>query len=103
MRQPIDVFAQRFVFPCTQTFSGNLRMEVTVVVVDAEFVAEDVAVVVAAHCHVSCFDDETTDLENQCHGQSQCFRQLAPCWFVEGQKTEIEHSETQKYESPLMK
>ena len=29
-----------------------------IVVVVAELVVEDVAVVVAAHCHVSCFDDE---------------------------------------------
>jgi hypothetical protein len=103
VRQPKDVFVQPFVFPCTQIFSGNPRTEVTVVVVAAELVAEDVAVVVAAHCHVSSFDDKTSDLENQCHGQSQCFRQLAPFWFVEGQKTEIEHSETQKDELPLMK
>ncbi len=53
---PKDVFAQRFVSPCNQTFSGNPRTEVIVVV--AEHVAVDVAVVVAAHCHVSCFDDE---------------------------------------------
>ncbi len=45
------------------------------VVVVAEFVAEDVAVVVAvAHCHVSWVDGETWDLENQLHGQNQCFR-----------------------------
>ncbi len=74
-----------------------------IVVVVAELVAEDVAVVVAAHCHVSCFDDETSDLENQCHGQSQCFQQLAMFWFVEVRKAEIEHLETQKDESLLMK
>jgi hypothetical protein len=101
--QPKDVFVLQVVFPCNQFFSDNLRKEVIVVVV-VEFVAEDVAVVVAAaHCHVSCSDDETADLENQCHGQSQCFRQLAPYWSVEVQKAEIEHSETQKDESPLMK
>ena len=50
--QPKDVSVQQSVFPCNQTFSGNLRTEVIVVVV-AEEVAEDVAVVVAAHCHVS--------------------------------------------------
>jgi hypothetical protein len=50
--QPRDVFVQQSVFPCNQTFSGNLRTEVIVVVV-VEEVAEDVAVVVAAHCHVS--------------------------------------------------
>ncbi len=55
-----------------------------IVVVVAAEVAEDVAVVVAAHCHVSCSDDESSDLENRCHGQSQCFRQLA--LFVEVQK-----------------
>ncbi len=44
-----------------------------IVLVAAELVAEDVAVVVAAHCHVSCFDDETLDPENQCHGRNQCF------------------------------
>ena len=71
-------------------------------VVVAESVAEDVAVVVAvAHCHVSWVDDETLDPENQLHGQSQCFRQLA--MFVEVQKAETEHSETQKDESLLMK
>jgi hypothetical protein len=48
LRQPKDVFAQQFIFPCTQIFSGNLRTEVIVVVVVAELVAEDVAVVVAA-------------------------------------------------------
>jgi hypothetical protein len=69
---------------------------VIVVVAAAEPVAEDVAVVVAAHCHVSCFDDKTLDPENQCHGQSQCFRQLA--LFVEVQKVETEHLETQKDE-----
>jgi hypothetical protein len=98
---PKDVFVQPFVSPCTQIFSGNLRTEVIVVVAAAEFVAEDVAVVVAAHCHASCSDDETSDLENQCCGQSQCFRQLAP--FVEVQKGETEHLETQKDELPLMK
>jgi hypothetical protein len=81
--QPRDVFVQQSVFPCNQTFSDNLRTEVIVVVV-VEFVAEDVAVVVAAHCHVSWVDDETLDPENQFHGQSQCFRQLA--MFVEVQK-----------------
>jgi hypothetical protein len=102
--QPKDVFVQQFVSPCSQTFSDNLRTEVIVVVVVAELVAEDVAVVVAAaQCHVSCSDDETSDLENQCHGQSQCFRQLAPFWFVEVQKVEIEYLETQKDELPLMK
>ena len=50
--QPKDVSVQQSVFPCNQTFSGNLKTEVIVVVV-AEEVAEDVAVVVAAHCHVS--------------------------------------------------
>ncbi len=45
-----------------------------VVVAAAEFVAEDVAVVVAvAHCHVSWVDDESSDPENQRHDQSQCF------------------------------
>jgi hypothetical protein len=53
---PKDVFVQRFVFPCTQTFSGNPRTEV-IVVVAAELVAEVFLVVVVAHCHVSCFDD----------------------------------------------
>jgi hypothetical protein len=81
--QPIDVSVQQSVFPCNQTFSGNLRTEVIVVVV-AEFVAEDVAVVVAVHYHVSWVDDETWDPENQRHGLSQCFRQLA--LFVEVQK-----------------
>jgi hypothetical protein len=74
-------------------------MEVTVVV---EFVVEDVAVVVAVvHFHVSWVDDETWDPENQFHGQSQYFRQLAT--FVEVQKVETEHSETQKDELSLMK
>ena len=50
--QPKDVFVQQSVFPCNQTFSGNLKTEVIVVVV-VEEVAEDVAVVAAAHCHVS--------------------------------------------------
>ena len=81
--QPIDVSVQQSVFPCNQTFSGNLRTEVIVVVV-SEFVAEDVAVVVAAHCHVFWVDDETVDPENLLHGRSQHFRQLAP--FVEIQK-----------------
>ena len=81
--QPIDVSVQQSVFPCNQTFSGNLRTEVIVVVV-AEEVAEDVAVVVAAHCHVSWVGDEASDPENQRHGLSQCFRQLA--LFVEVQK-----------------
>jgi hypothetical protein len=75
-------------------------MEVTVAVV-AVFVAEDVAVVVAAHCHASLVDDETWDPENQLHGQSQYFRQLA--MFVEEQKVETEHLETQKDEFLLMK
>ena len=66
-----------------------------VVAAAAELVAEDVAVVVAvAHCHVFCSDDESLDPENQLHGQSQCFRQLV--MFVEVQKVETEHSETQK-------
>ena len=56
-RQPKDVFVQRFVCPCNLTSSGNWRTEV--IVVAAELVAEDVVVVVAAHCHVSCFDDES--------------------------------------------
>jgi hypothetical protein len=99
--QPEDLSAQQFVFPCTQTSFGNLRTEVIVVVDVVEVVAEDVVVVVAAHCHIS-FDDETSVLENQCHGQSQCFLQLAP-WLVEVQKAEIEHSETQKDKLPLMK
>ena len=55
-----------------------------IVVVVAEEVAEDVAVVVAVHYHVSWVGDETWDPENQCHGLSQCFRQLA--LFVEVQK-----------------
>ncbi len=72
------------------------------VVVVAEFVAEDVAVVVAvAHCHVSWVDDEILDPENPLHGQSQYVRQLA--MFVEVQKAETEHSETQKDELLLMK
>ena len=82
MLQPKDVFVQQSAFPCNQTFSGNLRMEVIVVVV-VEGVAEDV-VVVAAHCHASWVGDETWDPENQRHGLSQCFRQLA--LFVEVQK-----------------
>ena len=81
--QPKDVSVQQSVFPCNQTFSGNLKTEVIVVVV-AEEVAEDVAVVVAAHCHVSWVGDEASDPENQRHGLSQCFRQLA--LFVEVQK-----------------
>jgi hypothetical protein len=82
--QPRDVFVQQSVFPCNQTFSGNLRTEVIVVVV-VEEVAEDVAVVVAAHYHVfSWVGDEASDPENQRHGLSQCFRQLA--LFVEVQK-----------------
>jgi hypothetical protein len=97
---PKDVFVRLFVSPRTQTFSDNLRTEVTVVVVES--VAEEVAVVVAvAHCHVFWVDDETLDPENQLHGQSQCFRQLA--MFVEVQKVETEHLETQKDELPLMK
>ncbi len=72
-----------------------------IVVVVAEFVAEDVVVVVAvAHCHVSWVDDETLDPENQLHDQSQYFRQLA---MFEVQKVETEHWETQKDELPLMK
>ncbi len=62
-----------------------------------EFVVEDVAVVVAvAHCHVSCFDDETLYPDNQCHGRNQGLRQRA--MFVEVQKVE-----TQRDELPLMK
>ena len=73
-----------------------------VVVAAAELAAEDVVVVVAVvHCHVSCSDDDFVDPENQCHDQSQGFRQLA--MFVEVQKAETEHSETQKDESSLMK
>ncbi len=60
--------------------------------------AEDVVVVVAAHCHVS-LHDETSDRENQFHGQSQGFRQLA--MFVEVQRVETEHLETQRDELPL--
>ena len=71
-------------------------------IVVVEFVAEDVAVVVAVvHCHVSCSDDDFVGPENQCHDQSQGFRQLA--MFVEVQKAETEHLETQKDESSLMK
>jgi hypothetical protein len=81
--QPKDVSVQQSVFPCNQTFSGNLKTEVIVVVV-AEEVAEDVAVVVAVHYHVSWVGDEASDPENQRHGLSQCFRQLA--LFVEIQK-----------------
>ncbi len=44
-----------------------------IVVVVAEFVAEDVAVVVAGYCHVSWVDDETVDPENLLHGRSQYF------------------------------
>ena len=54
---PKDAFVQRFVFPCTQTFSGNPRTEV-IVVVAAELVAEVFVVVAIAHCHVFCFDDK---------------------------------------------
>ena len=55
-----------------------------IVVVVAECVAEDVAVVVAVvHFHVSWVDDETLDPENLLHGRSQCFRQLAPICFEE--------------------
>jgi hypothetical protein len=82
--QPKDVSVQQSVSPLSQTFSGNLRTEVIVVVVVVEEVAEDVAVVVAAHCHVSWVGDEASDPENQRHGLSQCFRQLA--LFVEIQK-----------------
>jgi hypothetical protein len=100
---PKDVSVLLFAFPCNRTFSGNLRKEVIVVVVVVELVAEDVAVVVAvAHYHVSCFDDETADLENQCHDRNQCFRQMVPNLF-EVQKAETEHLETQKDELPLMK
>ena len=71
-------------------------------IVVVEFVAEDVAVVVAVvHCHVFCSDDDFVDPENQCHDQSQGCRQLA--MFVEVQKAGTEHSETQKDESSLMK
>ncbi len=74
-----------------------------IVVVAAAFVAEDVGVVVAVvHCHVFCSDDDFVDPENQCHGRSQCFRQLALFWFEE-RKAETEHLETQKDELPLMK
>ena len=59
------------------------------VVVVAVSVAEDVADVVVVHYHVSWVDDETWDPENQFHGQSQYFRQLAT--FVEVQKVETEH------------
>ncbi len=101
MLQLKDVSVQQSVVPCNQIFSGNLITELIVVVVDEE-VAEDVAVVVAvAHCHVSWVGDEASDPENQRHGLSQCFRQLAP--FVEVQKAENEHSETQKDELSLMK
>jgi hypothetical protein len=58
---PKDVSVQPSVSPCTQTFSDNLRKEVIVVVAVAELVAEDVAVVVAAHCHASCFDNDFVD------------------------------------------
>jgi hypothetical protein len=95
-----DVFVQPFVFPCNQISSDNPRTEV--IVVAAEFVAEDVAVVVAiAHCHVFWVDDETLDPENLFHGQSQYFRQLA--MFVKVQKAETEHLETQRDELPSMK
>ena len=70
-------------------------------VVAAEPVVVDVVVVAAVHCHVFCSDDEFSDFENQFHGQSQCFRQVA--MFAEVQKAETEHSETQKDESSLMK
>ena len=52
MLQLKDVSVQQSVSPLSQTFSGNLRTEVIVVVV-VEEVAEDVADGVAAHCHVS--------------------------------------------------
>ena len=52
---PKDLFVQSFVFPCTQIFSGNSKTEVIVVVV-AKVVAE--GVVVVAHYHAFCFDDE---------------------------------------------
>ena len=55
-----------------------------IVVVVAEFVAEDVAVVAAVHYHVSWVGDEVSDPKNQRHGLSQCFRQLA--LFVEEQR-----------------
>ena len=72
------------------------------VVVVAEFVADDVAVVVAVvHCHVSCSAYDFVDPENRFHGQSQCLRQLA--LLVEVQKVLTEHSETQRDESSLMK
>ena len=83
MLQLKDVSVQRFVSLCSQTFSGNLRTEVTVVVV-AEEVAEDVADVVVVHYHVSWVDDETWDPENLLHGLSQRLRQLVLC--VEIQK-----------------
>ena len=72
-----------------------------IVGVVVEEVAEDDAVVVAVHYHVSWVGDEASDPENQCHDQSQGFRQLA--MFVEVQKADTEHSETQKDESSLMK
>jgi hypothetical protein len=78
-----DVSVQQSVVPCNQISSGNLRTEVIVGVV-AEEVAEDVVVVVAVHYHVSWVGDEASDPENQRHGLSQCFRQLA--LFVEVQK-----------------
>ena len=56
MLHPKDAFVQRFVCPCNLTSSGNWRTEV-IVVVAAEFVAEDVVVDVG-HCHAFCFDDE---------------------------------------------
>ena len=99
MLQLKDVSVQRFVFPCSQIFSDNLRTEVTVVVVES--VAEDVAVVAVAHCHVFWVDDETWDPENLLHGLSLCLRQQALC--VEVQKVLTEHSETQKDELPSMK
>ncbi len=68
----------------------------SVVAAAAEPVAEDVAVVAAAHCHVFCSDDEFSDLKNRFHGQSQCFQQLA--LLVEVQKILTEHLETQKDE-----
>ncbi len=83
MLQLKDVSVQPSGVPCNQIFSGYPRTEVIVVAAAAEFVAVDVAVVAAAHCHVFCSDDESSDLENQFHGQSQCFRQLAPICFEE--------------------
>jgi hypothetical protein len=80
---PKDVSVQPSDVPCNQISSGNLRTEV-IVLVAAELVVEDVVVVVAAvHCHVFCSADDFVDPKNQCHDQSQDFRQLALAWFVE--------------------